>query len=408
MRVGIRLPVLPESFGGGFRFEHEILQGLLDRLPSSAHEFVLIGDEATWSQESELPPNAVYATLYPSYPHEPLFLHAIRWARRTKGWDSVRRLHAWFKPPPAVPVARELLRAHGVQFLVQLGPWALNLDVPFLTFVWDLAHRCQPYFPELSANGEWESRNHRYQSTLPRATVVVTGTQEGKNQIERFYGVSPDRIAILPHPTPSDALALAARTSEAGLPHGSSTEPTLLYPAQFWPHKNHVGLFKALRLLNSRHGLRPRLLLTGSDQGNRGHAEQMARELRVADQISILGFVPRDDLLQLYRQVSALVYPSTFGPENLPPLEAFALGCPVAASRIPGSEEQLGDAAVFFDPHDHGAMADAIRAVLVDPSLRATLIERGRARAKRWTRTDVADAILGCLDQFTTVRDLWP
>ncbi|MGD0948051.1 MAG: glycosyltransferase family 1 protein [Candidatus Binatia bacterium] len=307
-----------------------------------------------------------------------------------------------------MPGSDELIRTHGIQFLVHLGPWALDLDVPFLIFVWDLEHRCQPYFPELSANGEWERRHRSYQSILPRATMVVTGTQEGKNQIERFYGVSPARITILPHPTPGDALALGARSPSAAPQSRAPAEPVLLYPAQFWPHKNHVGLLKALRLLDDRHGLRPRLLLTGSDQGNRGHVERMARDLGVADQVSILGFVPRDHLLQLYTQVSALVYPSTFGPENLPPLEAFALRCPVVASRIPGAEEQLGDAAVFFDPLDPAALADAIRVVLVDSSLRAALIARGLARASRWTRAEVADAILGALDRFATVRELWP
>jgi glycosyltransferase involved in cell wall biosynthesis len=300
----------------------------------------------------------------------------------------------------------KVLQTHDVQFVVHLGPWAFSFDVPFLTFVWDLEHRCQPYFPELSANGQWEERHHRYKSTLPRATVVVTGTQIGKRQIERFYGVSPDRIAIIPHPTPSDALILGAKLPVGTRPNRS--EPVLLYPAQFWPHKNHVGLLRALRLLKDVHGLRPRLLLTGSDKGNRMHVERIAAELGVWEQVSILGFVPRDRLLQLYTEASALVYPSAFGPENLPPLEAFALGCPVAASRIPGSEEQLGDAAVFFEPHDHRGMADALRAVLIDSSLRAALIERGRSRAKRWTRTDVADAILGYLDGFEVVRSLWP
>jgi glycosyltransferase involved in cell wall biosynthesis len=406
VRVGIRMPILAESVGGGFRFEQEILRGLLDRLPKTAHECVVVGDEATWSQDFPLPSNVVYVPLYSANPRASLLLRAIRWVRRTKGGSSLGRFRRWLKPPQARPAVSEALRTHGVQFLVHLGPWVLSPDVPFLTFVWDLEFRCQPYFPELSVSGEWERRHHHYESMLPRATVVVTGTQEGKRQIEHFYRVSPNRFVILPHPTPTDALALAAEAGSGARP--GNREPTLLYPAQFWPHKNHVGLLKALRLLNDHHGLRPRLLLTGSDQGNRAHVERMARELRVSDQVSILGFLPRDRLLQLYTEVNALVYPSTFGPENLPPLEAFALGCPVAASRIPGSDEQLGDAAVFFDPHDHQAMADAIRVVLTDSSLRALLIERGRSRARRWTRTEVTDAVVECLDRFATVRSLWP
>ena len=77
-------------------------------------------------------------------------------------------------------------------------------------------------------------------------------------------------------------------------------------------------------------------------------------------QIKILGFVKREELIALYENAMALVYATYFGPENLPPLEAFALGCPVIASSVPGSEEQIGDCALLFDPSDHSKLAEHI------------------------------------------------
>jgi glycosyltransferase involved in cell wall biosynthesis len=74
------------------------------------------------------------------------------------------------------------------------------------------------------------------------------------------------------------------------------------------------------------------MVFTGSDKGNAGHVFGKINELGLHDQVHMLGFVPREDLRALYSKA-------------LSPREAFTLGCPVIASRIPGAEEQLGDAA---------------------------------------------------------------
>ena len=76
--------------------------------------------------------------------------------------------------------------------------------------------------------------------------------------------------------------------------------------------------------------------------------------------------------------------PTFFGPTNIPPLEAFEVGCPVATSRIYGVPEQLGNAALLFDPHSIEEIHDCLVRLWVDNSLCADLAERGREHARRW------------------------
>lgn len=409
MRVGVELPAFDESAGGGYRFTQEMFEALCGAMPGSSHEFVFFG--AGRPPTRPLPPNARFVTLAEQVPRPSMLSRAGR--RVATAADRImERLRIPRSPASEDDAVLRVLRREHIACLLHFNPRALlTPEIPYLTFVWDLEHRCQPYFPELSANGEWALRDELFSLTLPRAAAVVTGTQVGKEQIVAFYRVNPERVMLLAHPTPSDALSLAA-DRDVGAPahrkHVAATPGTLIYPAQFWAHKNHVGMLRALAVLRSSHGLRPRLLLTGADHGNRAHVEAAARRLDVASQIDFLGFVPRKRLLELYLETDALVYPTTFGPENLPPLEAFALGCPVVATSVPGADEQLGDAALLVDPHDAGAMAEAIERVLTDPVTRATLIERGRARAQRWTGADVAAGILRWLDRFAEVRALWP
>jgi glycosyltransferase involved in cell wall biosynthesis len=275
-------------------------------------------------------------------------------------------------------------------------PSSEPVDVPYAVTVWDLEHRLHPYFPELGAHGEWQARDRYYADTLRRATYVITGTTVGRDEIVRFYNVDAPRIRILPHPTPSFALAAGDTQLSLDVPR-----PYVFYPAQFWPHKNHIGLLHGIAEL-ARRGTPMHVALVGSDKGNRAFVKQRAEALGIADRVHFLGFVERADLVALYRNAHALVYTSLCGPENLPPLEAMALGCPVINSDIAGAREQLGDAALLVDTLDANALADAIERVP-----RAALIARGRIRAARYTQTEFGKDLVAMLDDFRKRRALW-
>ena len=147
-------------------------------------------------------------------------------------------------------------------------------------------------------------------------------------------------------------------------------EPFLLYPARPWPHKNHARLLEAFRLVREA---RPdlRLVLTGA-----GHDPAQP------DGVECRGAVSTAELVSLYQRASALVFPSLYEGFGLPPVEAMACGCPVAASSAGSLPEVVGDAAVLFDPHDPASIAaGALEALARADDLRA----RGLAHAARFT-----------------------
>jgi glycosyltransferase involved in cell wall biosynthesis len=112
-------------------------------------------------------------------------------------------------------------------------------------------------------------------------------------------------------------------------------------------------------------------------------------------------------MISLYQNAFALTYMTFFGPDNLPPLEAFALGCPVIASKVSGAEEQLGDAALLVDPKNPEQIADAIFKLYNSPDLRKILIDRGSKRAQKWTGHDYVRNIFSILDEFEAIRRCW-
>jgi glycosyltransferase involved in cell wall biosynthesis len=276
--------------------------------------------------------------------------------------------------------------------------------VPYIATVWDLEHRAQPYLPELSANGEWEAREEYFQNILQRASYVITGTQTGKREIEQFYGVAPERIHLLKHPTPD--FAIHAKNNNGVAPKQTLNNPFLLYPAQFWAHKNHITLLKVVAWLKQE-GKMLDLALVGSDKGNREYIESEAEKLGIKEQVKFLGFVSRDELVYLYKNALALSYSSLCGPENLPPLEAFAFGCPVIASDIPGSREQLGEAAMLVPAMDKKAWTNAILQLLDRQQSRNVLIQAGHLRAQAYTSQHFLSDIDKIFVEFKNIRSLW-
>ena len=112
------------------------------------------------------------------------------------------------------------------------------------------------------------------------------------------------------------------------------------------------------------------------------------------------------DLIALYKNAFALAYVSWAGPENLPPLEAFALGCPVIATRIPGADEQLADAAMLVEPGDPNDIAAGI-SQLKDNETRKRLIAAGSLRARRWTSEDYVRGVFRVIDGLEPIVRCW-
>ena len=286
--------------------------------------------------------------------------------------------------------------------------WASPLPMPFIATVWDLEHRKQPYFPEVSVTGwRWAEREQTYRAVLPRASFIVTGTQVGKDEIVHYYSVNPNNVKVVPFPVPRKELSETSLDVRGLLERYRIKGDYLLYPAQFWPHKNHINLLRAVDILHKRNGLRLNLVLTGSDKGNQHYIRDKVCEWELSDQVFDLGFVSRVELSALYEGALALVFPSFFGPDNIPPLEAFALGCPVLASRIAGAEEQLRSAAMLFDPADPTDIADKILVVRSDPALRRQLIEEGGKIAQLRSPERYIAQIEKILNGFAAIRQCW-
>lgn len=261
--------------------------------------------------------------------------------------------------------------------------WSYLIPVPSLATIHDLMHRYERHFPEVSATGRYYLREWDCTNMCRWTKGILVDSETGRQQVAESYGLDPEKIHVLPYiATPyvcqdSDLQAVDARY---GLP-----PKFIFYPAQFWEHKNHQGLVLALsQLKESLPDLQ--LVFTGLKERHYPVIWKRVQDLGLADRIHFLDYVPVCDMPALYRRARALVMPTFFGPTNIPPLEAFAAGCPVAVSNVYGMPAQVGDAALLFDPRSIDEIARCIRRLWTDDQLCLELIRKGRQHTATWNR----------------------
>lgn len=399
MRIGVHLAGFTPDAGGGYTFQTDVFAAFVEMAGTREDEFIILCDnQAIFDSVRQLmlPDNCSAVQMPPVH----LASRLARWLVALVP-QSRRFVAHWGRQQQTVTKER-------IEFLWHVGGGPQELvDVPYIATVWDIQHRTHPWLPEVSSNGVWESREAAHATFLARAAFVITGTETGMRQLELYYRIPRERMRMLPHPTPAFALrGLLAGTADVRSRYDLQDD-FFVYPAQFWPHKNHVNLLHALAELKRTYSYCPTVVLIGSDKGAKKFVQERASVLGVAAQLRFPGFIPVSDLVALYREAVGLVYVSMSGPENLPPLEAFALGCPVLVSDIPGAREQFGNCAIFAPPFEAVAIAESWHRLKSEKDLRDHLIASGRERAISWTSRNYVMGIFAIFDEFAPIRQCW-
>jgi len=275
-------------------------------------------------------------------------------------------------PSRIVAMALSARRTQGVGAKVaglDLVHYALTVPIPrtkapTIVTLHDTQHRD---LPEFFGPARRSFRRIAYDRAARNATAVIVTSEFVRTRALEVLDLTSDRVHVIP-------LAIDHSLCKLG---PADREPFLIYPAQPWPHKNHTRLLEAFAVLRENRP-RLRLVLTG------GGLERLEP---LPEGVEQLGVVSHSALASLYRRAACLVYPSLYEGFGMPPLEAMASGCPVAAANAGAIPEVCGDAAVLFDPTDVEAIAAGILEV---DERRDELSTRGIARAAGFTWDETA------------------
>jgi glycosyltransferase involved in cell wall biosynthesis len=283
------------------------------------------------------------------------------------------------------PLTRRLLRLDcDVWIFPSQDSLAYWIPVTSLGTIHDLMHRYESDFEESASPAEYRSREFVYANLARWCDGILVDSPTGAEHVVESYGGDTSRLHSLPFIPPDyiyrpvddgDRRAVRERYR---LP-----EKFFFYPAQFWKHKNHELLLYGLQR-NLVEYPDMQLVFSGGKKNNYDFITGLIDRLGLGDRIRIIGYVPDDDMVVIYHCARALLMPTFYGPTNIPPLEAMVCGCPVAVSRVYGMPEQLGDAALYFDPRSVDEVTVVMAALWSDDALCSRLRSLGEARSAAW------------------------
>lgn len=218
---------------------------------------------------------------------------------------------------------------------------------------------------------------------LPRAAHITADSHHTQAELLRHLALPATRLSMVP---------LGIRPVPPPTPAPQRLTNTVLHVGSCLPRKNLPTLLRALAELPEA-----QLVQVGGQLTTDQHA--LVAELGLTSRLHATGYATEADLHRWYHTATVLAFPSRYEGFGLPVLEAMSAGLPVITSTTTSLPEVAGSAALLVDPDDVAGLAQAIRRVLADAGLRATLVERGRAHSQRFSWDATARATLAVYQQ---------
>jgi glycosyltransferase involved in cell wall biosynthesis len=261
---------------------------------------------------------------------------------------------------PRVDGAVEGTRAEVVHLAM---PFGFRTELPTVYQVYDLQHL---HYPEFFNQATILRREVTYRALCEQARAVTVPTEFGRRDLIAQYGLPEGKVHVV-----------------------GMASVLELYPANTWPHKNHLALLEALVELRDR-GLTVPLVCSGAKTDFFPAIEARVRELGLERSVRFLDYVEPAELRCLYELCRCVVFPTKFEGWGMPLTEAFAAGRPAACSAIPPLLEQTDEAARMFDPSEPEQIAQAVADVWDNEQTREDLIARGLRRAEDFSWETIA------------------
>jgi glycosyltransferase involved in cell wall biosynthesis len=211
------------------------------------------------------------------------------------------------------------------------------------------------------------------------AAAIITVSKASRSEIEETLGLPAGRVRVA-----YNGIDFSLQDSHESLSRLGVSRPFILYAGSYEPRKNLLGAVEAFAALGPE-GSVQLVAIVERESGFAEKSRARIAELALADRVHLVHSLTDSEIKSLYSRAEAFLFPSFAEGFGFPPLQAAACGIPMVVSDLPALRETLGDAAVFVDPRDSGAIAAALREILSDPAKRRRLAEAGPPVASRFS-----------------------
>jgi glycosyltransferase involved in cell wall biosynthesis len=294
-----------------------------------------------------------------------------------------------------------------IDLIYFLSPDLLSLGlsrIPYIFTLWDLGHLERMEFPEISYDRSFEIREELYSHSLKKAFKVIVDSSYSKKYTREAYNIDCKRLKVLKY-LPS-IRSNNNRFYDIKKIYKINNN-YIFYPAIMMPHKNHIYILKAVKILKEEENILLDIIFSGSDRGNLSYILDKAKEYGISQQLKYIGFAPDEHIPCLYQQSLSLVMPTYLGPTNVPPLEAFFYKVPVCYSDTEFFREQVGDAVFYMDLFQPRSLSQHLLTLVREDDIVKLKVQLGTKVLEDWSEENFYRGMLEVFKEYAFIRESW-
>lgn len=386
-------PVLPGGANGGLKVM--VLELIKQLARISTHEYILLTSNVS-HQELSVLDAANVSRICVLYRHK---VKKIKFLRKILRIKIFYKLFRYFNSILPEVFKRFVLNVcyriynckkrsnflDDVQFDLLFCPFAApfyyKLGVPVVSVICDLQFY---YYPNFFSHLEFYNRDLHFKDACKKVNFFICISNFVRKNVIAHSGFSPDRVKTI-HISMSNRLPTVMEAGKVIVlaRFQLQNKEFLLYPANFWRHKNHKILFVAFAMLRANYPqLNIKLVCTGALGKRRDELKRVVNLMGLSECIIFPGYLHDKEFACIMSGCKAVIFPSLYEGFGMPIVEAMLYGKPVLCSNKASLPEVAGDAALFFDPRKpHEIFMQLKRLCLAQDSL-GTIIQRGHERVQ--------------------------
>jgi glycosyltransferase involved in cell wall biosynthesis len=261
------------------------------------------------------------------------------------------------------------------------APFFYRPSIPVVSIVYDVQFR---HYPQLFTAHEQQERANNFTNACNYAQRLVCISDYVRRTVLETGEAHPEQVKTI-HISPRKRMSEYSVQQRHDIlrKFGFAFRRFLLFPANFWTHKNHEMLLTAFGIYRAnKQESDLKLALTGHPCNRMQYLKDAVRRMGLDGQVIFCGYVKDEELASLVQSCKAIIFPSLYEGFGIPVLEAMAARVPVACSNVTSLPEVGGDAALYFDPRQPHDIARAIERLESEPELIESLVEKGQKRAE--------------------------
>ncbi len=261
----------------------------------------------------------------------------------------------------------------------------LRIHCPTVLAIHDLSYFAQPKWFSMR---EGLRRRWVTKRAARRAHAVIAGTAFAAREIDRFLGLSSERVHIVPYGS-------TAPTADGD---ASARELLVLFVGSLFNRRRIPELLAGFAATAARVPS-SRLVLAGDNRTEpRIDPIAIATRLGIADRVTWTGYVTDDELDALYRRARVFVFLSDYEGFGMTPLEAIAHGVPPVLLDTDVMREVYGDAASYVSL-DPSSIADTLERLLTDDDAQREALARACRRLEMYSWDRAAETTIRIIEQ---------